>query len=196
MRALPNLRVETAKESCPKCDQKCSNMSGLTRHFKARHKMNEDNLRCFVCKKDWCSFEEWKVCSISHAEKKIHKCEICESSFVRRFNLKRHIKMVHTDEEEKKITRKTISQRLSYEDISGTQNLCSFCKIQFKSCQTKINHEKDCNLRNSNVLIFQCSECYLTFISPQTLKNHEEICVLRNVKIILKPRIVTSSKQE
>ena len=91
-------------------------------------------------------------------QRKVHSCEICDSKFHDKYDLKRH-KIVHTKEK---------------------QYFCSFCTLTFalrhhvkRHETTHISKGHTIKLETSEMIHF-CRFCKKDFIGPENLRNHEK----------------------
>ncbi|XP_037043068.1 oocyte zinc finger protein XlCOF6-like isoform X3 [Bradysia coprophila] len=127
---------------CDECDAKFSTKESLHSH-KLKHL---DPYVCDTCGKGYTSTKSLNNHKISH-EIKSHLCVECGASFIRKYDLTVHQRVVHRKE-----------KRFS----------CDECGMLFSSKTSLTNHK----VRHTGAKPFSCGDCGKTFGYKAALENH------------------------
>ncbi|XP_065224305.1 zinc finger protein 845-like [Planococcus citri] len=114
---------------CDVCNRSCSTRRGLIRHF-----------------------------SLHEALKPAFKCAECDKSFPRKQSMKRHIILVHINDERS----------------LGSYYYCAHCKYRCQSKESLVYHIKREHVSNLSLDEFGCSICGKTFSESSKRRRHEQ----------------------
>ncbi|XP_073811816.1 uncharacterized protein [Musca autumnalis] len=159
------------KIACPLCDHKTSRSQALKVHMEFKHGKE------FV-------EEYFKPAPL---EDKPHKCDMCESSFNRRYDLNRHIQAIHLNPNPKTPGRRkneetcflcphcgqsySTKRKLRNHLITHSEDRpysCGVCGKAFKSVRSVKDHQ----LTHSDIRPYTCSICEKSFKRADKLKTH------------------------
>ena len=140
---------ERAKFACPTCGEKFTQTSNMNRHVEEVH-VKQLIHKCRLCNKSFVRFSGLE----RHQRICTHKqCDICQVSFKHRDELIVHKENVHG-----------VSQQL----FSVETFLCTVCKKSFSRKDKLNDHKKEVHHGQR----FKCPKCIASFTQKAKLKNH------------------------
>lgn len=143
------------KYNCITCEKSYATADGLEYHEKSVHE-NVKRYKCDFCEKYFSQkFLKEHVDVIHRGLKYVHKCRICEKTFIENKELKQHLKVIHEVQnvENQENTPKP-SKQLKVEKLDdighnvekpgsriyNKPKYCNFCKIPFKNLSDLKKH--------------------------------------------------------
>lgn len=93
-------------------------------------------------------------------------CEICESTFSKKYNYQRHMLMIHGIDKNH-----TLEHEIRNE--GGNTNLCPHCFQTFQSKWYLSKHIEKCS---GKILQFSCEQCQKKFKDKKSIYRHRTIC--------------------
>lgn len=93
-----------------------------------------------------------------------YKCLECSKIFTRKFNLQRHMEIVHTVVHEKQV-------------VGVSENRCHKCDKTFSRSWCLIRHTEKCTGKKDR---YQCEHCSIRFTHEKSRFHHYKICKVKN----------------
>ena len=141
-------KPESLTEHCPQCNEIVKKNS-LKYHLYKYH--NEGGLCCDTCGKRVFNSQELSTHQNIHIEEKTVPCAFCDKMFKSKFYLDRHIKTVHTSNEDKPFHCTQCGKGfVNKQNLEGHMNMhlglkpykCNHCEAGFQNASNKRAHMK------------------------------------------------------
>ena len=121
--------------------------------------------QCWACDKRFSCQSQMKNHEVVHSDEKPFVCEVCNRGFRRKYDMKRHVQLIHKIQAKEESRSYTPRQS---NNNSAQQFECSTCNKQFSCLSHLRNHE----VVHSEERPFQCIHCDKAFRRKYDMNRH------------------------
>ncbi|XP_021919494.1 zinc finger protein 62-like isoform X2 [Zootermopsis nevadensis] len=144
-RHVRNHEKSSGSVKCTLCSEELTDKLHLRQHVEETH---PETHQCPFCQKVFSNKKVCKAHELSHPERYVYKCDMCDKMFLNETRLEKHKTVFHRDPH------------------------CQYCEKEIKDPTKLFNHERRHEMYKNK---FPCQQCPKVFRTPSGLKYHTSI---------------------
>ena len=163
---------------CDICFKNFRNSKNLKRHISIVHEEIKKGI-CNLCGKEYKRLAQHQ-CNTTFIKttdkvRRIHKCDFCDKTFTRKYNMINHVKYIHENMVEKKyqcdfcdktLTKSSLRSHINLVHEEAKKGICNLCGKEYKHLA---QHKRQFHQKTH-----QCETCNKIFYCNTRLKDHIE----------------------